>query len=73
MDSQALSRAIAANPHAQQRLLDRRPRHLSLKQYLRLVQDSGAWNRLTKTPGKPAFFLCREICRTVVWFVCGSD
>ena len=73
MDSQALSRAIAANPHAQQRLLDRRPRHLGLKQYLRLVRDSGAWNRLVKTPGKPALFLCRELCRTVVRFVCGSD
>ena len=38
-----------------------------------LVRDSGAWNRLTKTPGKPAYFLCREICRSVVRFVCGSD
>ncbi len=73
MDGQALSRAIAANPHAQQRILDRRPRHLGLKQYLRLVRDSGAWNQLAKTPGKPAYFLCREICRTVVRFVCGSD
>ena len=73
MDSQALSRAIAANPHAQQRILDRRPRHLGLKQYLRLVRDSGAWNHLAKTPGKPAYFFCRELCRTVVRFVCGSD
>ena len=73
MDGQALSWAIAANPHAQQRILDRRPRHLGLKRYLRLVRDSGAWNLLAKTPGKPAYFLCREICRTVVWFVCGSD
>ena len=35
--------------------------------------NSDAWNRLTKTPGKPAYFLCRELCRTVVRFVCGSD